>query len=201
MQGRTAIRRLTVRNLLSFGDQPTTIELKNLNVLIGPNGSGKSNLIEVIGLLQNAPKDLIKGINNTGGIEEWLWKGAQKPPVASVEAIVSPPSGRVALRYRLSFTRAGFRFQITDELIEEGRQRPFRYFGYVKGHPVLNSKLQKRPPQKTDINPQVSVLAQRKDPEHYPEITYLGSLFSNFRLYRDWEFGSLAYLRWTGPYF
>jgi AAA15 family ATPase/GTPase len=42
---------LTVQNVLSFGDVPTTIELRPLNVLIGPNGSGKSNLIEVLGLL------------------------------------------------------------------------------------------------------------------------------------------------------
>src|ERR1019366_4647576 len=46
-----------------------------------------------------------------------------------------------------------------------------------------------------EINPQLSILAQRKDPEHYPEITYLGDLFAKFRLYRDWEFGSLAAVR------
>jgi len=57
------IRNLTVQNLLSFGEM-TTIDLRPLNVLIGPNGSGKSNLIEVLGLLQNAPKDLATAINN-----------------------------------------------------------------------------------------------------------------------------------------
>src|ERR1039458_10025675 len=79
------VRSLTVRNILSFGDQPTTIELKNLNVLIGANGSGKSNLIEILGLLQNAPKELATAIGNRGPIEEWLWKGAKRPPTASIE--------------------------------------------------------------------------------------------------------------------
>ena len=194
------VRSLTVRNLLSFGDRPTTVELKNLNVLIGPNGSGKSNLIEVLGLLQSAPKELAAAISNGGPIEEWLWKGAKRPPTASIEAIVDPPMGAMALRYRLAFTRAGFRFQITDECIENelplpGKERPYLYFAYVNGRHMLNYKGEERGLRPEEINPQLSILAQRKDPEHYPEITYLGDLFARFRLYRDWEFGSLAAVR------
>ena len=56
--GKRTLQSLLVRNLLSFGEEPTTVELEHLNVLIGPNGSGKSNFIEVLGLLQNAPKEL-----------------------------------------------------------------------------------------------------------------------------------------------
>src|ERR1022692_4185832 len=76
----SVIRSLTIRNLLSFGGEATTIDLQHLNVLIGPNGSGKSNLIEVLGLLQNAPKELATAISNGGPIDEWLWKGATKTP-------------------------------------------------------------------------------------------------------------------------
>ena len=46
-----------------------------------------------------------------------------------------------------------------------------------------------------DINPQLSILAQRKDPDHYPEVTHLGELFAKFRLYRDWEFGTISDVR------
>jgi predicted ATPase len=49
--------------------------------------------------------------------------------------------------------------------------------------------------RREEVNPQVSILAQRKDPEHYPEITYLGNEFARFALYRDWEFGGLAPVR------
>jgi predicted ATPase len=194
------LRSLTVKNLLSFGDTAATVELQNLNVLIGPNGSGKSNLIEVLGLLQNAPKELATAIGNGGPVEEWLWKGARKPPTASIEALVSPPMGAMALRYRLAFTSAGFRFQITDERIENEQatpdaQRPYFYFAYDKGRHMLNYKGEERHLRQEEINPQLSILAQRKDPEHYPEITYLGQLFTRFRLYRDWEFGSLAGVR------
>jgi predicted ATPase len=196
------LRSLKVENLLSFGGQAATIELRNLNVLVGPNGSGKSNLIEVVGLLQSAPKELATAISNGGPIEEWLWKGARKTPTASIEALVSPPAGSMALRYRLAFTSAGFRFQITDECIENAEaasneQRPYFYFAYDNGRHFLNYKGEKRELRQEEINPQLSILAQRKDPEHYPEITYLGGLFAKFRLYRDWEFGSLAGVR--GP--
>jgi predicted ATPase len=198
------VRALTVQNLLSFGEQPTTIELRHLNVLIGPNGSGKSNLIEVLGLLQNAPKELATTISNGGSIDEWLWKGATKSrpksPIASIEAIVSPLQGRVALRYRLAFTKAGFRFEITDERLENERSlpnvpRPYFYYDLGNGRPTLNYKGESRGLRQEEINPQLSILAQRKDPEHYPEITHLGDVFTKFRLYRDWEFGTMAAVR------
>jgi predicted ATPase len=34
-----------------------------------------------------------------------------------------------------------------------------------------------------------SILSQRKDPESYPELTWVGSEFGKIHLYRDWSFG------------
>jgi predicted ATPase len=185
-----AIQSLTIQNLLSFGDKPEVIELRNLNVLIGPNGSGKSNLIEVIGLLQAAPTDLAKAINKGGPIEEWLWKGATKaPPTASVEVVVHRGDGKTPLRYRLAFGRAAsFRFEITDELIA-GEQT------VARGPYGLSSGISIDDLMRVPMGPQSSILAGLKDPMHYPETTHLGELFSRFRLYRDWEFGTHADVR------
>ncbi len=61
------------------------LELQPLNILIGANGSGKSNLIEAISLLQAAPRELIKPIVEGGGLREWLWKGAEGTPIATIE--------------------------------------------------------------------------------------------------------------------
>ena len=184
-----AISSLTVQNILSFGAVPTTLDLRALNVLIGANGSGKSNLIEVLGLLQNAPDKLATAISNGGGIDEWLWKGSTTTPVATIQVstIPDPEVGRyqpMPLLYRLSFTKAGFRFQISDERVEDGRparssdgglaQRTNLYFAFENGRPMLDYKGTKRQLREEEINLQSSVLAQRKDPEHYPEITYLG---------------------------
>src|ERR1700733_3606324 len=93
MERKPAIRRLTIRNLLSFGEKDTTIDLQNLNVLIGANGSGKSNLIEVIALLQSTPKDLARTISEGGSIDEWLWKGSAPRPTARIEALIGQASG------------------------------------------------------------------------------------------------------------
>jgi predicted ATPase len=205
MPNEPVIRSLTVQNLLSFGEEPTTIELRQLNILIGANGSGKSNLIEVLGLLQNAPKELATAIGNGGPIDEWLWKGVAKsrgkPPTALIEVCVGPSKGRkVVLRYRLAFTKAGYRFEITDERLENERRqpnspRPYFYYDLGNGRPTLNYKGVKRGLRQEEINPQLSILAQRKDPEHYPEITHVGDVFTKFRLYRDWEFGTVANVR------
>ena len=44
------------------------------------------------------------------------------------------------------------------------------------------------------VDPEKSILSQRKDPDQYPEITYLGEQFDRIRIYREWSFG-----RYTPP--
>jgi predicted ATPase len=43
--------------------------------------------------------------------------------------------------------------------------------------------------RREDINPEMSILSQRRDPDLYPELTYLGSMYGKIRLYRTWMFG------------
>lgn len=65
------IKTIRLQNLLSFGPDTPELEMRPLNVLIGPNGSGKSNLIEAIGLLQAAPRDITAPIRE-GGMDRRL---------------------------------------------------------------------------------------------------------------------------------
>jgi predicted ATPase len=83
------IEHITLRNILSFGPDTPPLALRPLNVVIGPNGSGKSNLLEAIDLLRHVPSDLSQGIRQAGGIQDWLWKGAEETPIASIEAVVT----------------------------------------------------------------------------------------------------------------
>ena len=102
------IKSLRIKNLLSFGPDTEPLPLSQLNVLIGPNGSGKSNFLEAISLLQAAPKDLSAPVKEVGGLRDWLWKG--KPnAVASLEAMVENPRGKMPLRHVMTFrnTEAG----------------------------------------------------------------------------------------------
>ena len=198
------LSRLTLQNLLSFGPEATSIELRPLNVLIGPNGSGKSNFVEALSLLSSVPGELPKPIREGGGVAEWLWKGPGALPRASVDALFGEhalgPKVPQRLRYHLEFHAVADRFEVDDERIENeraesGTTKPFFYFGYETGRPTLNvsavgsSGPTKRTLQREDIDPTLSILAQRRDVDTYPELTRMGELLGQILLYRKWQFG------------
>jgi predicted ATPase len=194
------IRSIELKNFLSFGDGQGPVALGNLNVVIGLNGSGKSNLLEAIDLLRSAPEQLPKPIREGGGVLDWLWKGADGTPVASLDVVVANPKGVQDLRYCLSFTAAGQRFEMVDERIENEKPidanhpQPYLYYHFNAGKPVLNVKGDKRSLQREDVDLDLSILSQRKDPDQYPELTWLGRTLGRMRIYREWSFG-----RYTPP--
>lgn len=198
------IEELEITGLLSFGETPKNIKFnKGLNVLIGANGSGKSNLIEIISLLQATPKNLRKTISDGGGIQAWLWKGKRQATEATLQTIITnSPKATMSLRHILSFSESRQGLEIKDERIEnkasyEEFKESYFYYKYQNGSPVLNVRDLKSEGNATferklslqDIDIQQSIISQRKDPEQYPEITYLGQQYSDIKLYRDWQFG------------
>lgn len=193
------IHSIKLNNFLSFGDSFEAIELGRLNVVIGPNGSGKSNLLESIELIKGAPRDFLTPIRNGGGVREWLWKGAKTTPVASLDIVLESPEEPHRLRYALSFTEVGQRFEIVDETIEKlvfSHKVGSCTTHYKNGHwdVVFDFKEFRQRYGQEDFDPTLSILAQRRDPAHYPEITYLAKMFEKIRLYREWSFG-----RYTAP--
>lgn len=205
MEGYKFINSLKIQNLLSYGSSGETIDLQPLNVIIGTNGVGKSNLIEVLGLLQGIPTDLTKPIREGGGVNEWLWKGTKETPIALIEAIINYPEGRMPLRYRIDFTTVAQRLEIIDEAIENehpnnNKQNVAFFYRYQQGNPVLNARRitenepTRRQLRREDLKPDQSVLSQRKDPDLYPELSYLSNQFTQIRLYREWNLG-----RYTPP--
>ena len=117
------LKSLKLTNFLSFGEFTQMLELRPLNVVIGPNGSGKSNLIEAIDLIRSTPStseksNLLAAIRDGGGVRDWLWKGAIKMPRATIDAVFDYPKAPQTLRYVLSFSEVGQRFEILDERVE-----------------------------------------------------------------------------------
>lgn len=193
------LREVTLKNLLSYGPKAEPIELRTLNIIVGPNGSGKSNLIEAIALMRSAPTSLQDIVLKGGGVDEWIWKGNPKEP-AAFDLVAANPNGHQDLRHHLSFKAVGQRFQIYDERIENrmpdsGRPVPYFYYSYQHGRPVLNVKGDERHLERESVDADSSILAQRRDPDQYPEVTYLTNLYSNFRIYREWTFGRNAVFR------
>ena len=210
----TTIRKLRLDGLLSFAPDSEAFELRDLNVLIGPNGSGKSNLIEALELLSATPRDFAATVRDGGGPAEWLWKGGEAIGPAEIEAVLEngTPTDR-PLRYRLRFTAVQSRVEVVDEAVEEAERDPHRpyatdvffYYRFQQGHPVINvldhstgGSIERRL-QREDLLPDQSVLAQRKDPEQYPEVTWTGRRLGAIHTFREWTFGRYVPLRQPQP--
>jgi predicted ATPase len=161
----------------------------------------------------------VRGIlRRGGGAAEWLWKGT-KGKRATLEFVVNNPKGSQALRHRFAFRGDTQGFQLDDERIENekpnGKEKEaYFYYRFQNGNPVLNTVVQpdagnslvlhetsdkqqgayaqsrrERRLARESVNLEVSILAQRRDPELYPEITHLADTYEKWRIYREWAFG------------
>jgi predicted ATPase len=196
--GNPAIRRVIPKNILSFGSDFEGIDLQPLNVVIGPNGCGKSNLIEVINLMRASPKDWQEVTRKGGGAEEWIWKGNTKDSVRA-EVIIDNPKGNQPLSHSIAFQSVSQSFRLKSERIEDECPYPEAtdefYYQFDGGDPLLNSGSGRIIKLTNSINLTSSILAQRRDPEHYPELHHLASTYEKIRIYRDWTFGHSHVLR------
>lgn len=147
-----------------------------------------------ISLLRSAPHDLRPVILRSGGVGEWIWKGAPLGN-ATLEATTSNPICSQPLRHVLAFRKEQQSFRLEDERIENeqpysGQTEPYFYYRYQQGRPMINTREKgERQLRRETVQPDLSILAQLRDPESYPEITYLASVYERVRLYREWAFG------------
>jgi predicted ATPase len=200
------IKSIYLRNFLSYGPNSpeATIVLQDLNVIIGPNASGKSNLLEAFALLKHTPGQIQKPIREGGGLEQWLFKG-ERPAPETYLSVSLPYESNISdtLHYSLGFGHWGEgSFSIMNEMlyyeVREGEKLTIvpAYINHSGQKEIRSTRIQTDPnltPVKADNDK--SILAQRKDPEQYPEITYLGELFERIQLYRDWTFGRYSAMR------
>ncbi len=103
---------------------------------------------------------------------------------------------------------------IENEKAHPGHKNVYFYYRYQQGRPVLNTRPsfgaedkkgtngesgRRRALRPESIDPERSILAQRKDPDLYPEVTFLGEQYGRIRIHRDWSFGRSSPLRNTQP--
>ena len=115
-----------------------------------------------------------------------------------MDATLEYPQGPQPIRYRLSFTESGSRFELNDEAVEnekptQDKQDPFFYYRYQDRNPVLNVFSEEEPGHKRhlkreDVKYDQSILSKRRDPDSYPDLTYLADEFERMRSYREWSF-------------
>ena len=79
--------------------------------------------------------------------------------------------------------------------VERTNEPPFVFYRYVGGTGDESSVLsqdQTRSYQRLtqeELRHDQSILSQRRDPNTYPELTYLADAFERMHFYRDWNFG------------
>jgi predicted ATPase len=192
---------ITLTNLLSFGPEPTTLELDDVNVVVGPNGAGKSNLLEALNLLHHAPSGIDRPLREGGGVREFLWKpdggdAGASLPTATIEARIA--AGQIAAsptRYRLGFSAEAGRLHIVDERLEDADHEDKVYYsGFVDGLPKILVR-QGALVELTLTSTNKPVLAQIQDPLSYPELTRLGEQLGRIGAYRYWVGGPGSPLR------
>lgn len=194
------LRSIKPRNLLSFGPETPALELEALNVFIGPNGSGKSNLIEALALMRATPiapqaksnGDVRGVLRRGGGPHEWIWQGAKDEP-ATVELIINNPKAKHPLRHLFGFLADAQAFRLYDERVEdeapEGRAtEPHFYYRFERGRLVVNTRREKKKLH-GEMDRGLSILAQLREPQLYPEITFLAQTYEKWPIYREWTFG------------
>ena len=194
------INEVTLQNVLSFGPNTPALKLNNLNVLIGPNGSGKSNLIESVSLLRALPGDLAAAFRRGGGFSEWIWKG-ESWGAAVFDFLIGKSVGnsiKEPLRHKLTFRMSGNQsYRLTDERIgdEKSSDTDFHYLSSEGTAASVKWDAGEKNQKLFNVQTEKSILAQRRDPEYYREISYLADVYEKIRTYREWTFGRNSIFR------
>jgi len=191
MEGKKLLHSIRLRNLLSYGRKVVRLDLAPLNVLIGPNASGKSNLIDAIGLLAAAPRNLLTPFREGGAVEDWVWKGAGSDGWAKIGVDLEYPRKRETLKlsYELTVASAKLRLLVSEEALISSEGPLFLRDSSTGAKLIVGSSF-----LRPEIDPQQSVLAQFRDPANYPQLTYVGDQFGKITIFRGWPLGRDTHL-------
>jgi predicted ATPase len=204
-EGSVLIEEVTLSGFLSFAPDAEPVKLRSLNVLIGPNGSGKSNFLDAFGVLRAAPSDIALPINRGGGIDAWLWQDelGVSADRLSIEAVVRI-GGPMPVRYEVSLAPWSGPVRVKHERVEDAklrnkRKKPSLYYGIDNGTPFIQRNGESKPRTIRRPDWTESILASRRDPDIYPELSRLAGRFEAIRSHRSWFFGRSAPGRRTEP--
>ena len=195
------LSRIKAQNLLSFGPEGIDLELPALTVLIGPNGSGKSNLLETVGLLRGAPRDLAAPIRESGGVRDWIWRGSDDS-VASLEAVLTVTGIAGNVTHVLRFASWSQTFAVLGERISSPEFLSFNSDARVEwerhGATVTQKNVTSEAEQREEdrrVAWDKSILSEIKDSARFPELWVITDFYERISLYRRWEFGPNAAIR------
>jgi len=202
-------------NLLSFGPNTEEIELRPLNILIGANGSGKSNLLEVLRLLSWLPeKEPWTVVLQTGGVDEWIWKGEKghnaRSQIGAHVAWNKPRSDKFrnepcVYEYKIGLDKFQTSFRISSESVRMAKRADDYHLQNCEfirsgatGELHLRQGISAGSGTVFDLNQDQSILYQLSSRPlaevgigtRLPEILEIRDFFDDFDFHQDWEFGA-----------
>ena len=209
------LRSIRPVNLLSFGPKTEEIELRPLNILIGANGCGKSNLIEILRLLYFLPeKEPFVTVLETGGVDEWIWKGekgtATRSSISTKISLTSLPDRNIGgnsrvYEHKISLAKVHSSFYVAEELVRradipESNRDLYTSFesSGTTGELKLRGGLPNHGTSPFALNPERSVLSQLTSSSiqeaqvglYLHELIETGEFLDSLDFHQDWEFGA-----------
>lgn len=200
---KTVLHEIWLLNFLSYGGRSQSLKLGGLNVIIGTNGSGKSNFIDAISLLQSLPGDIQGPVRKGGGVDAFLNNGLPGRHEAAIRVKVHPSRLKRSLDYQFAFTSSGGRLMITEEALsgipfDSSSATRVKLFRVSPFQVELFNRRRSRRSLDMGYDRSQSILAQRKDPDSYPELTSVATVLQAIRIYRNWHFGRESEIRKPG---
>ena len=181
------LRRVAVKNLLSFGSDGIDLEMRPLNVVLGPNGSGKTNLLEILGLLAATTSGLADHVARNGGMQQWMWRG-KTDTHAVVEVDVDDPISHQLVRHRIEIGElfGNLRIYAEDfEVVEPVSTYDNNVLQDSGNAMVLNVKGAAGAENVAGGPSSDSVLMNHGSYDVDPTIERIRRLYSNIRIYED----------------
>jgi predicted ATPase len=153
--------------------------------------------------MRAAPRDYQDVVRRGGGVREWLWKGAPEAN-GHMAWVVANPVGSQPIRHDLAFQAVGQNFGLVQEIVQSSQNNDCQessdiFYRYAQGQPIIRAQGRSgqidRVLDPISLDLDRSILAQRRDPDNYPELAGLASNYERIRIYREWTFGRKAIFR------
>lgn len=203
------IRKIEISGYRSLRD--VSLDLAGLTIFVGPNGCGKTNVYQAIQLLASAANgQFARRIAEEGGVRSILWAGQRSKDeeerarlaIEFDELVYEIEFGRIAVSMRMMDRNDFFNPEDNDpglNLFKDDPQIKTEKIQLLagkkkielltrKGGSIRAKNMEGRSVQYPgNVHDSESVLSELREPQKFPELSALRSVFMDWRFYHDFR--------------